>query len=289
MLKKFSLALLVVIIIVLAAIPLLLDVERYREEIESQLSEASGTQINLGRLQLAFFPVPSITARDATIKDGKDRLLATIGSARIAPDIRQLADGQIDITSLDLVDVYAGQEILSLLAPHLELKPAAGRGMQLSLEKFSIENLHISMPGRETLGPLRVKGVLDQDLTLHTLDASLSGNTARGRLKAIEDGFIFTIDAVGWRLPVEYDVFLDALHARGKLHEGGIIAEELVIEAWSGTASGHAELQWGLELKLTGDTTIDDMELDPIAGSPVTGRLDGDFSFRAQAPLGKPC
>jgi len=46
-------------------------------------------------------------------------------------------------------------------------------------------------------------------------------------------------------------------------------------------------LQWGLELKLAGNTTISGMALDGIPGSPVTGSLDGDFSFHSSAPIGK--
>ncbi len=78
-------AVLAVIILAVLALPLFINADARRPEIEAELSRATGRKVTLGKIQFRVFPAPSVVIDDARIGNSTD---SSAGNVVVADEIR---------------------------------------------------------------------------------------------------------------------------------------------------------------------------------------------------------
>jgi uncharacterized protein involved in outer membrane biogenesis len=109
--RKIALVVLVIVVVVLVglavAVPLLVDVDRYRPQVVTQIEQATGKPAQIGRLALTLFPHLSIRADDFALGNSPPYPAGPLVKARriyAVFNARALWSRQIVITSLELDD-----------------------------------------------------------------------------------------------------------------------------------------------------------------------------------------
>lgn len=106
--KKFLIVigvLLVVAVIVALVLPSFLDVNRYHDQIQTQMQKHLGRPVTLGAMRLSLLP-PSFRVENASIAEdpafSTGQPFAQAQELRVAPKLWPLLHGQIELSSLDL-------------------------------------------------------------------------------------------------------------------------------------------------------------------------------------------
>jgi len=189
-------------VLALLLIPMLVDVNRYRDVIERRAEEALGREVDLGPMKLSLLPALAIRIQDVRIGalpgEGRDDLL-TLRGLRVGARLLPLLDSKLEVTHVVLEGPELSLERAAdgtwniqqlVAAPPGEPPLSADTGADDAPPEFSVEKLRItggsivvrdaySSPGRTqewTLSDLdlQLKDVaLDRQLALQ-LSADLS-------------------------------------------------------------------------------------------------------------------
>lgn len=158
---------------VLVAIPLLVDADRFRPQVEAQLRESLGREVKIGKLKLAMF-TGAVTASELSIADDPAfsktpfvRAKSLDIGVRLLPLIfggaLQVDSLEIDGPELTLLRTPAGKwNFSSLGATHAPAKsPAAAANF--SVGKLTLKNgrMHVGRPG----APARMRTYTDVNVT----------------------------------------------------------------------------------------------------------------------------
>ncbi len=82
------------------AIELFADIDRYRPDAEALLSEAIGKPVTIGELDLAWRPIPCVSALD--VRAGEGDLEATATRVDLYPDVLALLSRRVDIVQISV-------------------------------------------------------------------------------------------------------------------------------------------------------------------------------------------
>src|SRR3954469_24591385 len=96
--------LLVVIVLILAVAPKLINVNKYHDQIQSQLSEKLGRPVTLGEMSLSLLP-PKFTVQNASIFEDKNfgtGTFAQMQSMSVRVELFPLLSKNVEIQSLTL-------------------------------------------------------------------------------------------------------------------------------------------------------------------------------------------
>lgn len=100
------LAAVVVLALLLAALPLLVNVDRFRPQVEAQLKSALGRDVAIGKLSLSAF-AGHVTATDLAISDdpafSRDPFI-TAKEIEISASLMPLLSGRLEVSSITLVE-----------------------------------------------------------------------------------------------------------------------------------------------------------------------------------------
>jgi uncharacterized protein involved in outer membrane biogenesis len=172
-------------ILALLLVPMLVDVNRYRDLIEGKAEEALGREVDLGPMKLSLLPSIAIRIQDVRIGalpgEGRDDLL-TVRALRVGARLMPLLASKLEVTSVVVegpsLSLARGADgawnVQQLVAsPDQEPAPTAApaQGGQAPPE-FSVDRLRI------TGGTIRVRDAYSSperplELTLADLDLSL--------------------------------------------------------------------------------------------------------------------
>ncbi len=141
-------------ILALLLIPMLVDVNRYRDFIEHQAEEALGREVELGPMKLSLLPALAIRIQDVRIGalpgEGRDDLL-TLRALRVGARLMPLLAGKLEVTSLVVEGPTLSLERAAdgtwniqrlVAAPPGESSSGAGGGDPPP--EFSVEEVHIT-------------------------------------------------------------------------------------------------------------------------------------------------
>ncbi len=104
-----GLALLILVLLALIAIPWLLDLSKYKAIISQKASEAIGRQVDIvGDISLSILPMPHLSVSDirvANIPGGSEKYFARLGQASAWVELWPLLDRKVNIRSVTLEDL----------------------------------------------------------------------------------------------------------------------------------------------------------------------------------------
>ncbi|MFQ5694903.1 MAG: AsmA family protein, partial [Terriglobia bacterium] len=104
-LVRVGAVLLALLLVVLLALPYLLDIDRYRPAITDALKKQTGREVEIESLRLHFLPSLRVSVSNVRLKNPKgfpDGDTVTIGSIDVGLAFRPLLSGQVEITSVTL-------------------------------------------------------------------------------------------------------------------------------------------------------------------------------------------
>ena len=108
--RKIFVALGIIIILLFLAVlalPRLIDVNRYRPQIEASLQQRLGRAVSLGRMSLSLYPL-AVRVENATIAEdpdfGSERPFAQVASLFVTPRLLPLLHREVQIDRLELRD-----------------------------------------------------------------------------------------------------------------------------------------------------------------------------------------
>ncbi len=97
--------LIVLVVVAIAALPFLVDAERYRGRIQTELQARTGRVVSLGKMRLSVFPL-AFRVEDAVIGEDKSfpsaQPFAHVGELLVSARLMPLLQGDVQIDSLEL-------------------------------------------------------------------------------------------------------------------------------------------------------------------------------------------
>ena len=201
---KVVYAFLIVLALLVAAlflVPMLLDWEQYKPEIEERLEAITGRDVAIdGPLAVTILPTPTIEAADLRIANAPgaaDPDMARIGSLDLKLALGPLLGGEIAVTSLEMVDPVIELQRLADGRPNWLSESAPGQGTDgadpgeaeaaeaglTRIDSATVTNGTIVYRHAHGAPPERIEGI-DATLTARSLEGPYRGEgtlAVRGR------------------------------------------------------------------------------------------------------------
>ncbi|MEX0810288.1 MAG: AsmA family protein [Dongiaceae bacterium] len=315
MLRKslFILAGIVVLLIVAILVgPSFVDWNQYKPQIAAEVEKATGRNLAIdGDLSLSILPAPTLTAegvRFANIEGGSNADMATLEALDVRVAFGPLLSGDIQVTSVTLVsptilleklpdgsvnweiappaDAAAADDTATTETTTEEetaeapdagtTQPAASGGMQIGIDKVTIEN--------GTL--VYIDHVAGSEQRVESLDAEIRAPSLQGPFSlegdAIAAGFPLGFDISTGRIveaqPIEVSLAVTLDDGAASLRFGGTVAtgEQLAVD---GTLAGEAA-DLGAVMEALGGTSTPALEGKPFS---LSGTVESSQSEEASA------
>ncbi len=283
-----------ILVVVVIALPFVLNVNEFRPRIETDLSAALGRQVKVGNLKLSIL-TGSVSADDLSIADDPSfsttpfvRAKALDVGVQMIPLIfsksLQITKIELDEPQVILLRSPSGKWNFSTLGTKSAAKPAESSNPNLSVEKLTVKDGSLSMGTANSSAKPTVYqnvnvSVSDFSLTSQfpfTLSATLPGN---GSLKL--DGKAGPIDSTDASLtPVQAQITVKGFD----LAASGFVPPASGI---SGMADFDGNLNSdGHEVQSTGTLKASNLKLSPKgrpAGRPVDVKYIINYALQQQA------
>lgn len=245
--------------------------ERYKPQVEQELSAFLHAPVKVGALRVTLTPKPNLTLEQVSIGNRGE---ITIGSAKLIPGLSQLLQGNLVFSArLDGVEMD-GRGLALLSAARGMVRPD---GMRVTYADFG--NLALTLNDWR-LDRLRGNiGVGDQGLE----GANIRNEDDSLKLAIIGDGDKLRLSgtALDWRVggqtvrSLDMEADMDALGLRLTRLEGG---------ALNGLVKGALVAVWRPSIQMSGEvslTRVDGSQLCAALGVnlPLRGELSGSFRF----------
>jgi len=289
------------IVVVLAALLLLVDVNRYRGTVQAQLERQLGRSVKLGRMTLGILPLrfqveDPVIAEDPSFSSEAPFIRAEKLDTRVS--LSSLFGRNLDVESIDLErptlelirNKRGNWNFSTLGAPGgtaNAASPRAGSERGVSLERLSIHDGHVAVTDLQ-----RAQGrtVFDHiDLTSR-LAAGTGRTAAAGNLKL--NAARFNGVDLGYPIAVDYDVELKPLEGLLSINRAKVLVGKTPIDVAGSLTTNTTPAQLDLLIK-TGDVSISEIARLASAfgvavapGTNVSGRIEADV--KASGPASKP-
>lgn len=285
--KKVALtiAIIVVVVIIIAAvaIPLLINVDRYRPQVAAEIQQATGKPAQIGKLALTIFPQVAIRVDDFALENPAGFPSGDVVKAKKIYVVVQpgaLLHHQVEIKSLELNDLTLNllentQGKWNFENPPASAAnnnpPASGQGSSFTLgviSKVTVSNAQMSaaslLPSGAP-GPALVD-VHDANIDLNQVNLSAFTNTAslhrepapradtRAALRSWFNSVVYAADAQGPEVAhgtlkadsLQFgDLTVSKVSTDVRLYPKQVFADNLNLKCYSGTLNGNLTLNFG--------------------------------------------
>lgn len=280
------------------ATPFLVPLDRFRPQLEHQLSQLSGRYVRLGALRLEILPQPALYAEAVSFWGHTAAQSSPITSRgelyvqRLAlhPDMgRLLFERRLVLRHIALHGVAVNEALLRNLVRRLRAQQAtpSDGDPAWGLESLAADPMTIRLQGGQVLGPYRMRLQLHPDNRLREIDLMRRDGSLQLHLEPRDKGFALTLKAVRWTLPLPPPLQFDALQAAGLLTPQGVSLDHVQARAYGGRIEGQARLQWQDDWRLDAHLRSTGVHMAPLirlfGGSGFRGDFHGDLEIRLQA------
>ncbi|HHN74260.1 MAG TPA: AsmA family protein, partial [Acidobacteria bacterium] len=232
---------LLLLVAVVAALPLLVDAERYRPAIEKMLSERTGWQTRVGELDFSLWGGAALRAEGVSLAAAGESSRVEIGRLDLAVDPWALLRGRLDVRHVVLVEprlrlvresqaegwVLPGgappspesAEPVTPL-PAAEADPSEPAERSWSVERIEVSGGRLEILDRSVQPPL--------ELAIAPIDLRMDDGRARGGLAAESLTLPGGLRPLG---PLRFDFVMGESEGAWKLEEGDLEVEGLEVQA----------------------------------------------------------
>jgi hypothetical protein len=222
----------VLLAVVVVAVVLLYPYDRFKPEIEAELSRIANAKVQVNDVRLRMLPTPVLRIIDIRIGEGDRQVIEEI---RIPSPFSLLGSGPRRIERVELVGGQVAAD--QFLAMPMSGTQVAGGAAQLGIRTINVDRVSVTA-GSMRLGELAgemavgVDGKLEK-AALRTMDGTLRV-TAVPAVEGIQVG----LEGLGWRPTQESPLTLDSLQAKAVLQPGKLSVRSFEATAMGGTARG---------------------------------------------------
>ena len=281
------------------ATPFLVPLDRFRPQLEHQLSQLSGRHVRLGALRLEILPQPALHAQAVSFwghsaaqnSPAISRGELYVQRLALYPDMgRLLFERRLVLRHIALQGIAVNEALLRELVQRLRAQPAmpSGENSAWGLESLAADPMTIRLQSGQVLGPYRMRLHLHPDNRLQEIDLARKDGSLQLHLEPRDRGFALTLKAARWTLPLPPHLQFDSLHAAGLLTAQGLSLDHVQARAYGGRIEGQARLQWRDDWRLDARLRSSGVHMAPIirlfGGSGFRGDFHGDLEIRLQSP-----
>lgn len=267
------------LVVIAAAVVLLYPYDRFKPDIEAELSRIVNAKVQVGDVRVRMAPFPVLRIVDVRIGEGGGQVVDEI---RVPSAFSLLGGGPRRVERVELVGGQVAAD--QLLAMPMWGAQVAGGATQLGVRTISVDRVSVtagSMRLGELAGELNIAadGKLEK-AALQTMDGTLRVSAVPG-----QDGIQVGLEGLGWRPTQESPLTLDSLQAKAVLQPGKLSVRSFEATAMGGTARGSWVIDWGRGLAMNGEATLERMEMKRVSAVFVSslqleGTMSGSFRLR---------
>jgi hypothetical protein len=272
--RKLPALLIVVLIVAIAAIPLIsLEKAPFEKAAQTWL----GQPVKIGGVSWALFPTPQLKFEKVAIgREGQMR----VGVVRATPEVLSLLSERKVLRALDLENASFPREFLPVLLI------VRGENRSLGVERITAKGLKLDMPELK-LAAVDVDAAFAADgslkaVTLRNAERKLSVKLEPQRGRAAVE-----ISSSGFPLPIGLDQDLADFAAKGTVTRNELALSEVEVLGFGGRLLGSMRLRWSDVWTVDGAFTARQLEVAKLAAPLLAaGSLDGRgaYSMRASSP-----
>lgn len=252
--------------------------DRFKPQIEAELSRFVQVPVQVGDVRLRLLPSPTLRIVDVRVGEGSPQAIEEL---RIPWPMGLLGGGN----RIERVEVIGGQVSADRLLSMPMWGGAGGRGApQHVVQTLTLDRVAV-VAGSMRLGDLAGELALGPDgkpekASLRTLDGTL-------RLTAtpVAGGIQLAFEGLGWRPTQDSPLTLDSLQAKALLQPGRLTVSSFDATAMGGSGRGSGVLDWSRGLSINGDATLERLEVKRVVAvfAPslqLEGTMSGSFRLR---------
>ncbi len=282
-----------VLVLALLATPFLVPMDRYKPGVEAALSHLMKQQIMIGRLSLEILPGAGLKAQGISVWSKEaGRGEAFVNTMHLEFDLpRLLFEGIAIIRDIKMEGLATNQRFLETLIGELH-RHGPGDAAFMRLERISARSATIRLNDGRMLGPYRFDAILTPGNTIHWARLMRMDKKARIRILRRAEGYDFKLAARDWSPPLGPGLHFQALKTRGALDGQELRLTQIESQAYGGQLQGSARIGWRDGWRVTAQTAITGLSMEPVitlfGGRGFQGEFSGDLNIRLSARhLGK--
>jgi len=276
-----------IIIVLLIVIPFFIPLDKYKPEVEAQLSKAVGRSVLLSSLRLQILPTPALTAKGIGIFGaGKTSGEMFVNRLEITPLFHKLLDKELVIRRIHFNGVATNQAFLQSYISQPRQQTSDGQD-HISVDEISGSALTLRMHDDTLLGPYKFKiffGAAHQPTLFHI---SHMDDSVKINISPYDDGYRLYARARDWTFPFKTPFHFDNIVATGQLNYKQLHIPNITAEAYGGTLQGPVAVSWDQQWNIKGKFDVKSVAMEPflkaLKGKGVSGNFDADLSFDLKA------
>ncbi len=277
-----------VLVLALLAIPFLIPMDRYKPGVEAALSHLMKQQIMIGRLSLEILPDAGLKAQGISVWSKEaGRGEAFVNTMHLEFDLpRLLFEGIPIIRDIKMEGLATNQRFLETLIGELH-RHGPGDAAFMRLERISARSATIRLNDGRMLGPYRFDATLTPGNAIHWARLMRMDKKARIRILRGAEGYDFKLAARDWSPPLGPALHFQALKTKGVLDGQELRLTQIESQAYGGQLQGSARIAWRDAWRVTAQTTITGLSMEPVitlfGGRGFHGEFSGDLNIRLSA------
>lgn len=298
-----------IILLLVIIAPYLVPMERYNEQIETIIAEATGYRAEIDSVDFSILPSPEIKIRKLHISRQSDNLVShqepvkseelVIEEVTVPLDLDSLVSGKIIISNLELEKVIADQVLLIEFigslgssgheqTPELEQKAVIeDEDSSFELQRVEATSLKLRMESGAIIGPYHLRVFPDMETGFSKI--TLSREDKAAYMEANKDGedIRFHIAASNWINPLGFPVEVVSLATSGVISGSKLTLSNIDTKIFDGRLTGRGNLSWEKDWKSSGKMKSEGINLAKalqyLDEKAISGNLDADCKFSLEA------
>lgn len=284
-LKRILIALAVLLVIV-AALPFFIPLNKYIPQIEKEASARLKEPVSIISIKFTALPSPHVTVDGITVGATDD---IKLGKVRVTPDLFSLLQSTKVIKSIEIDSLALTQKGIDKIAAWA--KPDTGKlpqqPPQVRVESIRLNNALINL-GKANFGPFDARASLDSKGEAADASITTQDGKFKALIKADKSKYLIDASAKSWTLPVRPALVFDELIIKGVATRNDANLSEVSAKLYGGTAIGKTTISWQKGLQFNGNLDVGHLELRQVAsmlspGTHVSGKLSAKPVFSASA------
>ena len=250
----------------------------YGNKIERSMSGWLHDDVTIGSVKFTLVPTPHLKIENLAV--GK-QLDAKARSGKIYLDIATLFGEFPAIHAIELDNVSLSNEAVRRIVSWGNPEGKTGGITSIKLNGVTLDVKPAIEPFTANLAFTKA-GALER--------AALSGSTGWTlTLKPAEKGLDVDFNARNWVLPVGVPLQVGSMQMKGTLDGSQLLIPEFEASAMDGKVNGTLRATWDKGVRLEAELALARLQADQLMGAftrniAITGKLDGNFNFVAEAP-----
>ena len=267
-------AAIVIGVVLLHVVPL----RGYGAKIERTMSGWLNDDVSIGSVKFWAIPTPHLKVENVSV--GK-QLDAKARSGRIYMDILTLFGERPKINAIEFDNVSLSNEAVRRIPGWAKVEGKEGSITSIKLTGVTLDVKPAIEPFNANLA-FSKQGALER--------AALSGASGWTLvLKPADKGMDVDFNARNWQLPVGVPLQISTVQLKGTLEGSTLVVPEFEAHAMEGKVNGTLRASWEKGVRVESELSLARLQADQLMGAftkniAITGKLDGNFNFVAEAP-----